>query len=566
MTAIETAYAAAKERYGRDSRHTFVADPHVQTTASGRKIVHLQQHYDGIPILGGDLAVRLDGDVAAEVVGDAAEIAPRADSVPDLGAADAVSAALAHFRPRSARSVCLVPHRSLRAAPPTPTVVATFPFPSRPTALHLGRGGTTPSAYLAYWIDGGASHLVWVVRLPFRERAYLLLVAAEGAEKGRVVLCTRWSAGAQCFGTVFSFDHSAGPVRARFPFATNEFPPLLPHPNAAFLGDWVDVDRTAGNNASTFDGNTETLLQAAMAGGILEFPAASPSSKQQTLLNAFFYCNLLHDFFLLLGFGEAEGNFQLKNFSAAKGGNDRLQVRIFDNKNPHLADMDANDDGKPAKLSLGRAPSGEPSGLHAELVTHEYTHGVVHRMIGGRLGTLALIQQQSQAMDEGWADYFAITLRNHYLGASPKYDFAEWAGNPPPRSASYAPSVARDFANLGKKPNNTVNGAGEIFAAALIRFNERLGDKIANAARGHCIGWRAVVESLRLIKSNPNFLDGRDALLAGIGEIAKAALITATEAAQAQAAAREAFALYGMGRNAKSPSPAFGGTTSDFTA
>ncbi|HEY4642534.1 MAG TPA: M36 family metallopeptidase, partial [Thermoanaerobaculia bacterium] len=117
-------------------------------------------------------------------------------------------------------------------------------------------------------------------------------------------------------------------------------------------------------------------------------------------------------------------SFQLKNFSTAKGGNDRLELRVFEQGNPHLADMEALSDGDKARLSLGRAPkTGEPSALHAELVTHEYTHGVVHRMVGGRLATAWLILQQSQAMDEGWADYFAITLRNFYLHPASNYQF-----------------------------------------------------------------------------------------------------------------------------------------------
>lgn len=282
------------------------------------------------------------------------------------------------------------------------------------------------------------------------------------------------------------------------------FPRLLPHPNSAFLGPWVAADRIAGNNAVGFDHNNESVVKAVMSGAVLEFPPFAPKSIEQTLLTAFFYCNLMHDFFLVLGFGEAEGNFQLKNFTSPKGGNDRLEVRAFAKKHDNLADMDAKDDGKAARMSLGLAPNKEPSGIHAELVIHEYTHGVVHRMVGGRLGTLSLIQQQSLAMDEGWADYFAITVRNHYLGAAPNYRFADWAGAPKFRTASYDPAVPRDYASI--KKTTPVTHAGEIFAAALIRFNEFLGAKLGNAERGNCIGWRAVIESLRLVEANPHFL------------------------------------------------------------
>jgi extracellular elastinolytic metalloproteinase len=546
---------------GRTRRRALVVDPHLQTTAGGRSIVRFQQHFDGIPLFGGDLALHVDGGDVVRMDGAVVDQPPAGDGTPDISATDAVSAAIAHFRARTDRSVCAVRHRSLRGAIPAPSVIASFPFPTRPTVLRIGRTESQPSAHLAYWRDHDALRLVWVVRAPFRALTYLLLVAADGQEKGRVVFCSRWSSGA-CFGSVFSFDHAAGRKRTQFPIPLSDFPPFLPHPNSALLGPWVATNATEGNNAITLDGSKQKLLQAAMAGGALEFPPFAANSKEQVLLNAFFYCNFLHDFFLMLGFGEAEGNFQLKNATTTKGGNDRLELRVFDQKSFHIADMRAKNDGEKAQLSLNRAPSNEPSALHAELVIHEYTHGVVHRMVGGRIPIAILTQQQSIAMDEGWADYFAITLRNRYL-AAPNYNFADWAGIfDGARSASYAPNVQRDYGAI--KPHMSVNAAGEIFAAALIRFNEFLGQKLGNPDRGHCIGWRAVVESLRIVTGDPHFLQGREALLAAVGELELGAVITPAEAAHARDAAREGFAANGMGRNARSVSAAFGGTTSDF--
>ena len=563
--SINTAYDYSS-KYRRDERHAFVADPHVQTTAGGRSIVRLQQHYGGIPLFGQELALRIAGDDVIDMTGEVVDFAPAGDGVPQVSALGAVTAALAHFRARSDRSMCQVAHRSLpKPVIAAPSTVASFAFPSRPTVFRIGRSASSPAAHLAWWRDDDVTRLVWVVRTPFRTQWYLLLIAADGAGMERVVLCTRWSSAARCFATVFSFDHAAGPRRVELPFAAADLPRFLPLPTTVQIGPWVATTATEGNNAITFDGNKKLLLQASPnAGGDLEFPIVAPASKQQALLNAFFYCNLLHDFFLFLGFGEAEGNFQLQNFSMTKGANDRLEVRVFEQKNPHLADMDALDDGKAATLSLGRAPNGEPAALHAELVTHEYTHGVVHRLVGGRLATAWLIQQQSQAMDEGWADYFAITLRNHYLHPTTNYRFADWAG-PGFRTASYDPDVPRDYGKLGKPPQNTINGAGEIFAAALIRFNEFLGARLGDVKKGNVIGWRAVIESLRLINANPNFLQGRNALLGGIDELALGNFITGSEAAHARAAAREAFARYGMGKNAKSPDSSFKGTVADTT-
>ena len=556
-------YVAAKYRR-RGDETVFVVDPHVQKTAGGRSIVYLRQQYRGIPVFGGDLSVRVGRRKVIDVLGDISPVVPAGDGTPDISATDAVSAAIAHFRAGSDRSVCNMRHPSRRASAADPglRILASFPFPSRPTVFRIGRTDSSPAAYLSYWPDGEGVRLVWLVRTPFRAQSYLLVVVAEGKEKGRVILCTRWSAGARCFGKVFSWDHAAGPVRMELPLPKADFPPLLPHDNAAFLGPWVATDVLAGNNAEAFDGNKSSKVKAAMSGQLLEFPSFAPKSKEQTLLNAFFYCNVLHDFFLLLGFGEEQGNFQLKNFATTKGQKDRLEVRVFQKKHPNIADMDARDDGKTPTLSLGLAPkNNEPSGLHAELVIHEYTHGVVHRMVGGRLGPLWLIQQQSLAMDEGWADYFAITLRNRYLGQNnPNYRFVDWAGDPTVRSASYAPNVQRDYAKI--KPPLT--HAGEVFAAALIRFNELLGARLGDFEKGHCIGWRAVVESLHHVPPNPTFLQGRDALIDAIDELRIGNVITTVEASHARSAAKEGFAKYGMGKNARSVNAAFGGITSDF--
>src|SRR6266542_905319 len=137
--AIKAAHAHLTARYGGDKRLAFVADPHVQTTAGGRSIVHLQQHYDGIPLFGCDIAVHLDDGEVSQVKGSSVEAAPSGDGTPDLGAIDAVAAAIAHFRAKSDRSACQAPHRSLRGAIPPLSTVASFPFPARPTVFRLGR-------------------------------------------------------------------------------------------------------------------------------------------------------------------------------------------------------------------------------------------------------------------------------------------------------------------------------------------------------------------------------------------------------------------------------------------
>src|SRR3954451_2903654 len=202
---VVTAYAhLAPARFG-DERYAFVADPHVQTTAGGRSIVRLQQHYGGIPLFGGEITLHIEGEKVVRTNGDVAEFETAGDAIPELSATDAVIAAVTHFAAKSDRSMCQARHRSLRTSSlPAPDVIASFSFPSRPTVFRLGRTASSPAVHLAWWRDAGETRLVWVVRTPFRAQSFLLLTTAQGEDKGRVVLCTRSSSSARCFANVFS--------------------------------------------------------------------------------------------------------------------------------------------------------------------------------------------------------------------------------------------------------------------------------------------------------------------------------------------------------------------------
>jgi extracellular elastinolytic metalloproteinase len=546
---ISAARALLVQKCGRSGAE-FVADPHIQTAASGRKIVHFHQTYAGIPFFGAYSAVHL-GDGA--VLGTVARVG-RLNCIPSISAADATAAALAHFRPRTDRSMCQMRHRSMRGTIPLVSITASFPLPAKPTILQLERTKSTPLAHLEFF----DRQLVWVVRLPMRTASFLVLVAANGEAARQVVFCTPWSSGAQCAGPVFGFDDIK--ATQHFPALDAAYPPpLLLLPNAATARDWITLNGTSGNNVVTHSGNKETLVLAA-AGAF----GANLNAQEQSLLNAFFFCNYLHDFFLFLGFGEQEGNFQLNNAPGNPG--DRLKVKVFATSFENLGKMEAHVDGEPAELKLGRAPNGSSAALHADVVIHEYAHGVSHRMVGGLRGAATLANRQSLALDEAWSDYFAITLRNHHLGANKNFTFAAWAGSKKPaRSAPYDPQYNSHYGNLGKKPHDTPHGAGEIFAVALIRFNELLGNQLGDATLGNCIGWRVVVESLRQCNpANPTLLDGRQAVFRAIDEMAKKQLST-SEAKAATDAAKQAFAMFGMGPKASGPkSDKYVPTTPDF--
>src|SRR5262249_46737891 len=67
-------------------------------------------------------------------------------------------------------------------------------------------------------------------------------------------------------------------------------------------------------------------------------------------------------------------------------------------------------DGSPPRIQmyLFTGPTPDRDGdFDAEVVLHEYTHGLSSRLVGGGVGISAL---QTGGMGEGWSDWYALTL------------------------------------------------------------------------------------------------------------------------------------------------------------
>ena len=70
-------------------------------------------------------------------------------------------------------------------------------------------------------------------------------------------------------------------------------------------------------------------------------------------------------------------------------------------------------------------------------------------------------------------------------------------------------------------------------------------------------------DGLRLSPANPSVLDARDAILAAIGNLSRSGAITAGEERSALRSFWGAFAHFGMGANAASPSSGLAGIRED---
>jgi len=535
--------------------HRYVADPQPHATAAGVSIVRFGHEYRGIPVFLESVAVHVAAD--GEIVRGSAVAEPRwtAGIVPDLSAAAAIEHSGAHFRTRQRDGSCRVPHRALLArrvidAEP----LTSFPLPSRPTVFATRKAAI--AAQLVFVVTAGAPQLCWLVRLPTGAAGtYLTAVAATGNEAGTVIFCAPWSASVRCRGTVFRNNPNTPRVTIDFPQPISTFPSgFAALPDAQLLDDWMTDASIAGNFVEMFLANASSTLKAVATPKGLEFTAAAnPLGIEQALLNAFFLCNYLHDFFLLLGFGEAEGNFQLVNRTGKGKAGDRLRVRIFDSVNSTLGSMEARDDGKTAELKLFKSPAKRFAALDADVVIHEYAHGVSHRIVGGRLGFDSLLEEQSIAVDEGWSDYFAVTIQNALRDTPDVFSFASWTTNSTGlRTAPYDTHYPGKYGDLGTKPYTKPIAAAEVWAMALIRMNELFGAELGRV-RGHEVGWSAVVESMKHLEDpNPTFVQARNAVFDALGALRAGGSITASDFERTLPAARQAFRERGLGAQASS--------------
>src|SRR5262249_35027506 len=124
----------------------------------------------------------------------------------------------------------------------------------------------------------------------------------------------------------------------------------------------------------------------------------------------FYLCNWMHDRLYEIGFTEAAGNFQNNNFGRGGAGNDAVQADAQDGSGSDNANFTPTPDGSPPRIQMyiftGPTPDRDGD-FDAEVVLHEYTHGLSSRLVGGGVGISAL---QTGGMGEGWSDWYALTL------------------------------------------------------------------------------------------------------------------------------------------------------------
>jgi hypothetical protein len=277
-------------------------------------------------------------------------------------------------------------------------------------------------------LSRGAVRLSWDVILTSRQRGELFRVVVD-AETGEVIIrrcLTEYISDATY--RVYTSD-SPSPFSPGHPTPLTAQPPVVPrtlvvtnalNTNASPNG-WIDDgdNETRGNNVDAHldrdnDNQPDLPRPQGNPARVFDFPldlTMDPTTySDAAVVNLFYWNNWVHDKLYELGFTEAAGNFQNNNFGRGGVGNDAVQADAQDGGGFNNANFSTQPDGIPGRMQmyLFNQPNPDRDGdLDAEVMIHEYGHGLSNRRVGGGVGLSTL---QSRGMGEGWSDFYSLAL------------------------------------------------------------------------------------------------------------------------------------------------------------
>jgi extracellular elastinolytic metalloproteinase len=269
-------------------------------------------------------------------------------------------------------------------------------------------------------------------------------------------------------------------------------------------------------------------------------PFSWQTNMAQNAAQVMYYLNTYHDHLASApyGFTAAAGNFEGGQTGDPVLGN-ALDGADTDNGLPdpdHFdnANMSTPPDGQPptmqmflfhADQGLATLPSAN-GGDDAEVIYHEYTHGLSARLVLFPDGTSGLTTQQANSMGEGWSDWYAEDLLNNQgfkpdtatvgdvvigaitfagvlrtqpvdcpVGSNPACPGAPGAG-----PGGYTYGDFGDISVFGPEEH----ADGEIWLETLWQIRQALGPAVAEAL---------VTRGMELSPPGPSFLDMRNAIL-----------------------------------------------------
>jgi extracellular elastinolytic metalloproteinase len=520
----------------------FAADPNFQTTSSGAVAVHLQQQYKGIPIFQGAETVRFaPGGAIKETVGSSVTVAHERAVEPALTVEEAVLKAAQHIAIPGADELGAkdqfgepLEPASLDLGAFEPKIITSYPEkPDRPTVL------------------GDELRLAWEVlsAMPDYRENYRTLV---DAESGRILYCRQLVQSIAGRGNVYRVDGASPRQMTDFPRPLTDYGlPLGGALPGDFPDDWVSGEETVGNCVRAHLGEFGAPGGGSMQGDVAVFDPSDATGDEQKILNIFYYNCYMHDYFYLLSFREADGNFQRNNFGRGGLPFDRVDARAHSGAVWGTANMYTPIDGRNPIMNMGLVTStNRHTAFDTSVVFHEFTHGVTNRLVGGPRDDRALETDQSAGMGEGWSDYIPCTINGTIV-------VGDWVVDDPSgiRKFPYGSNFPDNFGDLGIGRYDEVHNIGEIWCATLLEMNRNIGASL---------GVQLVVDALKLTPASPSFLDARDAILAALDDMRESGSLSSSGYEDARRGIWQAFARFGMGPGARSNGATLSGIVADF--
>lgn len=282
----------------------------------------------------------------------------------------------------------------------------------------------------------------------------------------------------------------------------------------------------------------------------LDLNLAPSSYTNAAIVNLFYWNNFMHDRLYGLGFTEAAGNFQNDNFNRGGLDGDPVMADAQDGyalNDPWGHSNNSNflptEDGIPGRMQMfifdGPLPDRDGD-LDAEIICHEYTHGLTGRLIGG--GTLEIWNLQTRGLLEGWSDFYPLALlseptddpnacypmvgyashmfydleENYYYGIR-IYPYTTDLNKHPLTFKDIDPLQADPHIGIPTSPLNYNDPTdfytqGSLWCAALWECRANLVDNLG-WDEGNYVALQLVTDGLKLTPPNPNFIEARDAIL-----------------------------------------------------
>ncbi len=448
-------------------------------------------------------------------------------------------------------------------------------------------------------LNAGTMRLCWQTIVSSKSRSEMFLVIVD-AETGEIVVrrcLTNYLTNATY--NVYTSD-SPSPFSPGYQTPGNPAqPPLVARTLVTFPAlntnaspnGWIDdaVNETRGNNVDAHaDRNDNDQPDLPRPTGnpfhVFDFPLdltmAPATYSNAAIVNLFYWNNFMHDKLYELGFTEAAGNFQNTNFGRGGVGNDAVQADAQDGGGFNNANMATPPDGSPPRMQMYifNGPNPDRDGdLDAEVMCHEYTHGLSNRRVGGGIGIFEL---QTAGMGEGWSDFYGLSLlsepadplngvyamggyvtfditgngtfRDNYYYGIRRFPYATNLLKNPLTFKDIDPAQASPHAGIPRNPifgpftpfdADEVHNQGEVWCVTLFEMRVNLIAKYG-APFGNQLALQLVTDAMALCPPNPNFLQSRDAIL-------QADLVNNNNANYNEI--WRAFAKRGMGGTATSP-------------